>query len=261
MRKQILFVVVPLLAACSGGSGASFSDSTGVLELRLTDTPTTGVAGIVVSIDRVDVHAIGGGWVTVSRAYTTIDLLALRTGAFALLDSVQWPAGKLTGFRLHVSALGPNYVRTLDGVEHPLRVPSWDVEIRGDFDVPACASGAITFDFVCQPSIAVEHDDGCGCDRWTLRPVVRVKEAIFHGSCADAGPPDAADAADAADAGDASDGGCSWSSKGGACRSGGDDRCTEGKKPKCGGDDDENEDDEGDDEHHKNHGHSCKNPH
>jgi hypothetical protein len=47
----------------------------------------------------------------------------------------------------------------------------------GDFDEEVCSTGHVTLDFAGKRSIVVETDPN-GVDTWTLRPVIRLHEAI-----------------------------------------------------------------------------------
>jgi hypothetical protein len=91
------------------------------------------------------------------------------------------PAGDLDSLRLDVDPAGPNYVVTADLVRHPLVVPSDAIEVVGDFDFDARATGHVTIGFAAHRSIAVDTATGT----WVLRPVVRIEEATAAGACDD----------------------------------------------------------------------------
>lgn len=221
-----LVAFAALAAACSasngstgtgnssgGGSGVTSGDGTaagsggftGTMEVRLVDAPSTDVTEIVVTIVKVEIHPSGGGWQTIGNVKQTIDLLKLQGGTFRSLGVSQWPAGKITELRLYVDDAGPNYVSTPDGQQHPLVVPSGDesgIKLKGGFEVPACATGALTIDFDGKNSIFTHPRGGGSGDEWTLRPVVRVKSLSFSGSCPDGGT-DAATSSDGSTSSDA----------------------------------------------------------
>jgi hypothetical protein len=152
------------------------------------ETPPVATAvQIVVTVSRIDGrvedHAFGGAdddrWVTLSTATTTLDVLAVPGGGFVSLFVTRLPAGGLESLRLFVSAAGPNFVTTADGVRHPLVVPSGAVDVVGDFDVENCGTGFVTLAFWGKKSILVQPSgDGTG---WFLRPVIRVREAVVTG--------------------------------------------------------------------------------
>ncbi len=162
------------------------------IEVRLVDAPNPDVKEIVVSITGVDAHFAGGSWVSLSSLPVTVDLLQLQGGTFASLGIGQLPPGHVTQLRLSVSDAGPNYVTTMDGVRHPLTVPSGDesgIKLVGGFDVPPCALGNVTLDFDGKNSIFVHPIGRDGGVDWMLRPVVRLHSIQFASGCDDAGAP------------------------------------------------------------------------
>jgi hypothetical protein len=201
MNRSLAFALI-LAAGCSGGGTPTGGTSTGegsygalgmtsAMSIRLVDAPSDDVKEIVVTINRVTAHVVGGGgWVDLANQTATVDLLTLQGGTFAQLGVISMPAGKVTELRLYTVDAGPNYVTTPDGVHHPLTVPSGDesgIKIKGGFDVPACAQGNITLDFDGKKSIFT-HPLGAGAgDEWMLRPVVRLKEVAATGTCSDGG--------------------------------------------------------------------------
>lgn len=195
--RRIIALPVLVLAACAGG-GSSTGDGTWgamgmtrTMQIRLVDAPSTDVSEIVVTLDEVSAHVVGGGgWVTLAQQQATVDLLKLQGGSFALLGVTQLPAGHVTELRLHVVDAGPSYVTTPDGQHHPLKVPSGSqsgIKLKGGFDLAACATGNITLDFDGKRSIFT-HPVGAGAgDEWILRPVVRLKSVQASGGCGDGG--------------------------------------------------------------------------
>jgi hypothetical protein len=192
-----------LAAACSSAgttpTGTSSSALSGPIDLRVADAddddigvtpPADTAAQVVVTVDRIDARFEDGrpddddrAWTTVSTTTSTVDLLTLKGGTFASLGVTQLLAtvGELEALRLSVSATGPSYVVTGDGLLHTLNVPSGAIRVTGDFDVAACASGHVTLAFAGKRSIAFEDSTGT----WNLRPVIRVKEVVAAGACPD----------------------------------------------------------------------------
>lgn len=195
MRTLALALVISSVAflGCVGGSDDGMFDRStwtggmsGSMQLRLVDAPNTDVTAVVVTIDHVDAHIVGAGWVTLSSQKVTVDLLSLQGGTFALLGIGQLPAGHLTQIRLYTDDAGPNYVITPDGAQHPLDVPSGDesgIKLKIGVDIQPCASGNLTLDFDGHKSIWV-HPRGAGAgDLWNLRPVIRLKSITQTGTC------------------------------------------------------------------------------
>jgi uncharacterized protein DUF4382 len=186
MLKKTLALLVLALGACS-----SEPSRTSVMEMRLVDAPGD-VKSIVVTLFKIEAHTAGGGWETLLTKAETVDLMQLQGGTFATLGLTTLPAGHITQLRLFVDDAGPNFVITLDGVQHPLTVPSGDesgIKIIGGFDLEPCATGSVTLDFDGHNSIFT-HPTGSG-DEWILRPVIRLKSVVHGpGTCVvDAGPP------------------------------------------------------------------------
>jgi hypothetical protein len=200
MRNQAAVLMCLAMLGCS--SDPTAGGMTGRIDVRLVDAPTDTVTSIVVTLNEVDAHVVGAGWVTLTTATQTVDLLKLQGGTWSSLGISQFPSGHVTQVRLWVTDAGPNYVVTPDGVQHPLTVPSGDesgIKIIGGFDVAACETGSIVLDFDGHNSIFT-HPLGAGAgDEWILRPVIKLKSVEHAGSC---DTPDAAPApAPAIDAG------------------------------------------------------------
>lgn len=143
----------------------------------------------MVTVARIDA-SIGGAWTTLVDAPATVDLLTLQGGRSLDLGSAKLPPGRIEQLRLHLLPGADHHVQTPDGSEHPLEIPSGEqsgIKLVGGFDVPACASGAVTIDFDAKKSLMV-HPAGKDGSTFSLRPVVRIKAIALAGSCANAEP-------------------------------------------------------------------------
>jgi hypothetical protein len=110
-----------------------------------------------------------GGWEVLAAQPATYDLLTLRNGVFATLGVATVPAGHYTQVRLKLDP-GSNIV--VDGVEHPLKVPSGlqsGLKLVGEFDVPAGGTTDIVLDFDASRSVILT-----GNGSYMLKPVVKV---------------------------------------------------------------------------------------
>jgi hypothetical protein len=185
-----------LLVACSSAASESTTSTgsalTGPFDVRLAldadgdlDPALPAVARIVVTISRVDAKLDEGPWTTLSLGTTTVDLLSLPANGFASLGIARLPASGVEKLRLSVSGLGPDYVVTADGVRHALVVPSDSVEVIGDLDAEACATGHVTLGFAGRGSIVVHPLDD-GTVQWVLRPVIRVEESVAQEAACEA---------------------------------------------------------------------------
>jgi len=163
---------IAVFAAAFLGCGGA---RTGTLELRVTNTNpvpvTVSFAKILVTIDHVDAHISGGKWQTVVSKPQTLDLAALSGGNFATIGIATVPAGRVTELRLTVS--GSAQVVTLDGVVHPLEVPSGDIKIVG-FEAEECRTTAATIRF---EGVDYHAADG----KYVLRPTVELASVSDEG--------------------------------------------------------------------------------
>src|SRR5262245_30499727 len=102
--RATALALVPLLAACGGGSG-SFG-STGTLSVKMHDTAVESAQAVFVTIDRVDVFRMVNGQEvqeTLVDDSQQWDLLELQNGVEAVLGEAQLPAGDYTSIRLVVA--------------------------------------------------------------------------------------------------------------------------------------------------------------
>jgi uncharacterized protein DUF4382 len=204
MRLHSFLPCAFVLTACGPSSeqtGSLSSSLTGPVDVRvaedfdgdsdaLVQPPDLQPTQIVVTITRVDARlddegAKGDddGWVTLSLATVTVDLLALPAGGFVSFGVTQLPAAGIERLRLFVSSAGPNYVVTADGQSHPLVVPSGEIRVNGDFDAEGCAVGQVTIALAGRHSIEVHPLGGAApasTTEWVLRPVIRVSEAVMQ---------------------------------------------------------------------------------
>lgn len=109
------------------------------------------------------------GWVVLNDTPATYDLLTLQNGVFVTIGTAKVPSGHYTQVRLK---LGAGSTVTIDGVVHPLVVPSGTqtgLKLIGPFDVPAGGTVDIALDFDAARSI---HQTGAGS--YMLKPTVKV---------------------------------------------------------------------------------------
>src|SRR5690242_3252804 len=135
-----------LILAISGCSGKTTGPGFGTISLKMTDAPGD-FQEVNLSILQVSAHFGGaeaegesdstGGWQVLRSDPMNVDLLTLRNGVFTTLALAKVPAGHYTQIRLK---LGPGSNVVIDGVAHPLTVPSGlqsGYKLVGSFDVPA----------------------------------------------------------------------------------------------------------------------------
>jgi hypothetical protein len=164
--------------ASPGAAGANATPTCGV-DVRLEGPSAADVSAVVVTVARVDVQESGGAWTTITTAPQTLSLLA---PGGASLGTIALPPGHVTAIRLVLEPSSTSNVTTKDGVSHALDVPSGTtsgVEVKVDFDVPACATGLLTLGIE-GGSVAL-HPVGTGAgDHWVLRPVLDLATVAIH---------------------------------------------------------------------------------
>lgn len=185
--------LIGALAGC--GDHPTAATGTGTVRMQLTDEPANYDAVhlqvIEVAIRRgsgtpegLEADSIGDGagsgeWQVLSAEPASYDLLTLRNGVFVTLAIEQVPAGHYDQVRLKLGD-GSNVV--VDGVTHPLKVPSGmqsGYKLIGGFDVPSGGTIDVAIDF--DASRSVVHT---GADTYILKPTARivVAPAVTTGS-------------------------------------------------------------------------------
>ncbi|MEK6900032.1 MAG: DUF4382 domain-containing protein, partial [Nanoarchaeota archaeon] len=125
------------------------------------------VTSIMVTIDSVSVHSAEEGWVTVSSAPKTVDLLKLKAeGSNELLADVNLKVGTYQQLRLNISKV----LVTDDKGEHEAKLPSGELKIIGVLKVTENSTSTASFDFIADESL---HVTGNG--EYILAPVVQLE--------------------------------------------------------------------------------------
>ena len=181
MKERIFHLVFAMtmgiiLAGCGGGGGDS-SSSTGTISMNITDAkPVLPVLGTVESVsitfDEVSVHKSGGGWVTlpaVQQPYT-IDLYQFSDGIKTqFVPPVELTSGNYTQVRIGVTS---GTIR-INGVDHPLGIPSSNLKTDKNFEFDVAGGRAVdlTVDFDLSQSIVVT-----GVGTYQLKPVLHINK-------------------------------------------------------------------------------------
>lgn len=172
-----------LTAAACGGSPSGPSGSAG-LNLRITDSPYTDAAAVLVTLSGVRIHSDEEGWMDVALAGGVASLtcdLKMLEGPEALLGAdPTLPAGRYTQIRLVVTSAemydeaagGTACAPTPVGEGKDVEIPSGEVKIPQPFDLEDGETTTIVLDFVGDESIKI-HPTGNG--RHIMTPVIRVK--------------------------------------------------------------------------------------
>jgi Domain of unknown function (DUF4382) len=179
MRKgSIIFglalAMAGLLSGCGGGDGGGSSGSSGTVSMNVTDAkpvlPATGVESVSITFDEVSVHKSGGGWTTLATATQpyTIDLYQFSNGTKTqFVPPVQLESGKYTQVRIGVAS---GTIR-INGVNHPLEIPSENLKTDKNFEFNVTGGGAVdlTVDFDLSQSIVLT-----GSGTYQLKPVLHL---------------------------------------------------------------------------------------
>ncbi len=189
--QVIILVLSGVLAACSSDSGSE----TGTVTVTLQDTPAN-VEKLEVTLSEVSVHFVPQGnsededgdqnndgdssdyetagsdidkpaWVNIlSEEEATFDLILLKDNP-TVLGSIELGEGKITQIRLYLSETTAP-VATIDGIEHPVTVPSGKIKLVGQFDIVADHETVIRLDFDAAESLK-ENANG-----YRLQPTIKI---------------------------------------------------------------------------------------
>ena len=180
MRKALwpamlaaLILSVALIGGCSDDNAAAPTGGTGFIKINLIDAPgdyqQVNVEVIRVEVHREDAADSNSGWSVISEDITTVDLLTLTGGNFAVLADSMLPAGTYTQVRLILS--GNNTVM-VDSMLHVLTIPSsmnTGLKLNHPFTINDGAMYEFTLDFDADRSI---HRTGNG--QYKMKPVIRI---------------------------------------------------------------------------------------
>ena len=153
----VLALLVPMLAACGGGSGGSIGASTGgMLRVSVTDEPfpIEGVLEATVMIGRVEAHLQEEGrWIVLSEEEFTINLVGLTNGIVEEIINVAVDAGTYDKFRF---ITGPGQV-VLDASKGAVADERFKDEDTGNY-VFTTKNGGLKFPSGPQTGIKVDVD-------------------------------------------------------------------------------------------------------
>ena len=169
---------VLVLSGCSKQmSSVGGAPSVGTMRVMMTDAPGSFDAVNLVVEEVAALHADTGTWEVLSSDPTTVDLLTLQNGTFMTLSSATVPSGAYSQIRL---TLGEGSTVVVDGVSHPLTVPSGassGLKLNGSFDVTNGGLFDVLIDFDAARSIHRTHDGS-----YWMTPVVRILGANQSGA-------------------------------------------------------------------------------
>lgn len=160
----VAIVLAVFLSGCLQSASTSAPQGRAVFAITDVAADMGSVTSVNVTIDSVQAHNAAQGWVNVSSAPQTYDLLKLKAeGSKALLADVNMAPGAYQQVRLVISN-----VTVTDTSVHEAKLPSGELKIVGGFNVSENSTSAIVFDFIASDSL---HVTGKG--EYIFAPVVR----------------------------------------------------------------------------------------
>jgi hypothetical protein len=128
MKTKLLGVIAAGLLVLAGSLTSCNRDEngTGRLQVRIMDAPSPyDFDAIYLDVVRVEAHVDADGgegeWILLGTAAGVYDMLTLVNGTDVLLANEEIPAGHISQIRL---VLGPGNTIVVDGISHPLTIPS-----------------------------------------------------------------------------------------------------------------------------------------
>jgi len=175
----VLFVPFFGLAACS--SSPTSPDANGNFKLMLKDSPFSDAKSVLITFTSVSAHRDGeGGFTTIGSGTRTCDLKKLQSSQDVLgIGTI--PQGHYTQIRLVVSsaviyfdnaAAGPACAASITapaGRNASVEIPSGEIKLNREFDVPASGVTTMVLDFDGDKSIRET-----GNSRFMMQPVIAV---------------------------------------------------------------------------------------
>ena len=141
------------------------AETTGTLEMRVTDLPNPTITAIEIVAEQIQVHSASTGeWMTVVEGPVSFDLIALA-GIEEILGSSSLPAGEYTQVRLSIIST----TITDDGTENEAQVPGDTLKVVRPFTIQVGETTIATLDFDAEKSVVVQ-----GTGRYQLKPVIKL---------------------------------------------------------------------------------------
>jgi len=159
----------------NSNSGSGTTTGMGFLQVIIRDAPVTNVDQVWITIDRIRVHQAceteDTCFITVLETPMYVDLLLMKDSPLDLTP-VPLPAGKYNQIRMSVGSPCSLVLKGDDPTPYPLDVPSDEIKIHYQFEVPEGGTAQITLDFNAEESLHIVKKGNK--DVYLLRPVVNV---------------------------------------------------------------------------------------
>lgn len=175
----ISLVSILVVAGCigqnsSGGAGIDYStggspSNKGNTYFTITDAAADmgAVSSVKMTVDKIQVHSAQQGWVDVSSATQTHDLLQLKAqGTHVLLANTELNPDTYDQIKLDVQSV----VVTDSKGDHKAKLPSNEFKVIIELTVKANSTSSAAFDFIADESL---HLTGNG--EYVMAPVAKVE--------------------------------------------------------------------------------------
>ena len=169
------------LVACS-------TDTTGTLNLSMTDAPVDEAENVYIQISAIEIHESGNENVTtVFDPPKQIDLLAMQGGIVAtLLEDVTMDATNYQWIRLTVDTENDldSYI-VINGANHELSIPSANqsgLKLISSFSIPENGELNLTIDFDLRKSIHTTMNGNSMTMQYIMKPTLRLIDDASSGS-------------------------------------------------------------------------------
>jgi len=159
----------------NSNSGSGTTAAIGFLQVIIQDAPVANVDQVWVTIDKIRVHQAceteDTCFITVLETPVYVDLLLMKDNP-VVISPVPLPAGKYNQIRMSVGSPCNLIFAGEDTAPYPLDVPSDEIKIHYQFEVPEGGTAQITLDFDAEQSLHIVKKGNK--DVYLLRPVVNV---------------------------------------------------------------------------------------
>jgi len=192
-HKPLIFFMMLLLLIMFGCEKGVDNSDTGILSIKLMDTPfpidlvlEANVKIIKVEVRKAQSESEGDPFLILSEKDSVFNLLELQNGITAELVEIEVPVGEYDLVRLYVDSAG---IELKDQTEYDLKVPSGpQTGIKIFIDPPITVVGGLTselvLDFDVSQSFVVQGNPytAAGIKGFIFKPVVRAANVSISGS-------------------------------------------------------------------------------
>lgn len=147
--ETIAVVVAAVLVVGSGVYYYGFDNSTGTLNINITDPLPPGWSAVYVNISSVSIHNSTGGGNGVAKTFSTpvsVDL-ASATNTALFLTSLNLPEGHYQMIRLTITGAYGSYQTSSGMHTYQFKLVNGTVDVAGQFSIAHGATTTVVLDF------------------------------------------------------------------------------------------------------------------